>query len=613
MTSIQNQSRKTVILGVCIIGILVSGYLGGHYDEGWIAHDEGLLGHTAELTLAGNTPHVEFQDAYTGLLSHINASSFKLFGINLASLRIPLLIGATMTAIVWYLIALRMVSPVVAGVVTLTSVAWSFPNYFAALPSWYVLMAASWTTWTLIKFHETSSRRYTLLAALFSGVAILFKIVGLYLVAASLFVIWISHAQPLRTESDRQPKTNAHLILSVCLAGIFTLMVGLLIHKHLSLSTVAYFLIPLAAAMAIILESSQRFTLDLKDAVRNCLLFGITACVPLFIFALPYILQGNLDNLMDGLFELPKARLDHAAALPPNGVWCLASIPILLLTIFENKVPKSMILPLTSTIALCGACLCTLASTPLVYQSTFVVMQCSLPAIAVGAWYCHRKRELPMPAIILVIVTACLGITQYPYSSGIYFCYCAPFVLLTLIGVIGRTTTYDKPLWLTFIVLLAIFAVARVNYTNPRLIGSRSQHFENNRSLQTTRAKLKIESSQQQEYDSFLQIIEKQTTINEPILAGPDCPQFYFLSRRQNPTPQCYDLFRAYQLGGQSELETELKRLIETRDIQLVVHNRNPEFSKPYSPDFISWLESWGERSPSVGSGRFQIFIKNDR
>ena len=613
MTSTQNQSRKTVILGVCIIGILVSGYLGGHYDEGWIAHDEGLLGHTAELTLAGNTPHVEFQDAYTGLLSHINASSFKLFGINLASLRIPLLIGATMTAIVWYLIALRMVSPVVAGVVTLTSVAWSFPNYFAALPSWYVLMAASWTTWTLIKFHETSSRRYMLLAALFSGVAILFKIVGLYLVAASLFVIWISHAQPLRTESDRQPKTNVHLILSVCLAGIFTLMVGLLIHKHLSLSTVAYFLIPLAAAMAIILESSQRFTLDLKDAVRNCLLYGTTACVPLFIFALPYILQGNLDNLMDGLFELPKARLEHAAALPPNGVWCLASIPILLLTIFENKVPKSMILPLTSTIALSGACLCTLASTPLVYQSTFVVMQCSLPAIAVGAWYCHRKRELPMPAIILVIVTACLGITQYPYSSGIYFCYCAPFVLLTLIGVIGRTTTYDKPLWLTFIVLLAIFAVARVNYTNPRLIGSRSQHFENNRSLQTTRAKLKIESSQQQEYDSFLQIIEKQTTINEPILAGPDCPQFYFLSGRQNPTPQCYDLFRAYQLGGQSELETELKRLIETRDIQLVVHNRNPEFSKPYSPDFISWLESWGERSPSVGSGRFQIFIKNDR
>lgn len=613
MTSTQNQSRKTVILGVCIIGILVSGYLGWHYDEGWIAHDEGLLGHTAELTLAGNTPHVEFQDVYTGLLSHINASSFKLFGINLASLRIPLLIGSTMTAIVWYLIALRMVSPVVAGVVTLTSVAWSFPNYFAALPSWYVLMTASWTTWTLIKFHETSSQRYILLAALFSGLAILFKIVGLYLVAASLFVIWISPAKHLQAESDRQPKTNPHLILSVCLAGIFTLIVGLLIQKHLSLSTVAYFLIPLGAAMAIVLKSSQRFTLDLKNTVRNCLLFGVTVCVPLFTFALPYILQGNLDNLMDGLLELPKARLDYAAALPPNGVWCLASIPILLLTIFENKIPRSMILPLTATIALCGACLCMLASTPLVYQSTFVAIQCSLPAIAVGAWYCHRKRELPMPAIILVIVSACLGITQYPYSSGIYFCYCAPFVLLTLIGLIGRTTTYDKPLWLTLIVFLAAFAVARVNYTNPRLIGSRSQHFDNNRSLQTTRAKLKIESSLQQEYNSFLQIIEEQTSINEAILAGPDCPQFYFLSGRQNPTPQCYDLFRAYQLGGQSELETELKHLIEARDIQLVIHNQNPEFSKPYSPDFISWLESWGERSPSVGSGRFQIFIKNGR
>ena len=613
MTAIQNQSRKPEILAACMIGILVSGYLGWHYDEGWIAHDEGLLGHTAELTLAGKTPHIEFHDVYTGLLSYVNAISFKLFGINLASLRIPLLIGATLTSIIWYLIALRMVSPVVAGVVTLTSVAWSFPNYFAALPSWYILMAASWTVWVLIKFHETSSRRYILLAALFSGVAILFKIVGLYLVAASLFVIWISPPKHLQAESERQPTPNPYPLLSVCLTSIFTLMVGILIHKHLSLSTAVYFLVPVVAAMTIVLECSKRFTFQLKDTVRNCLIFSATVCLPLFIFTLPYILQGNIANLMEGLFELPKARLEHATALPPNGVWCLTSIPILMLTILETKIPKSMMLPLTATIALCGACLCTLASTPLVYQSTFVAIQCSLPTIAIGTWYCHRKRELHMPTVILLIVTACLGITQYPYSSGIYFCYCAPLVLLTFTGLIGRTTTYDKPLWLTFMVLIAAFAVARINYTNPRVIGTSSQRFENNRSLQTTRAKLKIESSLQQEYNSFLQIIEKQTTINEVILAGPDCPQFYFLSGRQNPTPQCYDLFRAYQLGGQPELESEIKRLILTRNIQLVVHNRKPEFSEGYSPDFIAWLESWGESLPTVGSGRFQIFIKNGR
>ncbi|MCH2600919.1 MAG: hypothetical protein MKZ94_16025, partial [Pirellulales bacterium] len=79
MTAIQNQSRKPEILAACMIGILVSGYLGWHCDEGWIAHDEGLLGHTAELTLAGKTPHIEFQDVYTGLLSDVNPLSYNLF------------------------------------------------------------------------------------------------------------------------------------------------------------------------------------------------------------------------------------------------------------------------------------------------------------------------------------------------------------------------------------------------------------------------------------------------------------------------------------------------------------------------------------------------------
>ena len=135
MTPALHTSRKSTILGMCIISLLAGGYLGWHYNQGWIAHDEGLLGHTAELTMLGQTPHVEFQDVYTGLLSHINAVSFKIFGISLASLRIPLLFGAIITSMVWYLIALRLVNPLFAGIVAVTSTVWSFPNYFAALPS----------------------------------------------------------------------------------------------------------------------------------------------------------------------------------------------------------------------------------------------------------------------------------------------------------------------------------------------------------------------------------------------------------------------------------------------------------------------------------------------
>lgn len=596
--------------------MLAGGYLGWHYNQGWIAHDEGLLGHTAELTMEGQTPHIEFQDVYTGLLSHINAVCFKVLGINLAALRVPLLIGATLTSIVWYLIALRFVSPMHAGIVSVTSTVWSFPNYFAALPSWYILMTASWTIWALIKFHETTSRKYILLAGIFSGVAILFKIVGLYLVAASLFALWINHSESTQPESKIPKKqtsataTAPHLFISLGLAGTFILLVGLLIRQHLSFSTAVYFLIPVAASMATMLEISKKTRLDLKKTIINCLLFGGAVGLPLLAFVSPYLLNGHIEDLMHGLFELPQARLEQAAALPPNGLWCLVAIPIVGLTIVESKIPKSITLPLTATVAFCGATLCLLASNSFIYQLAFFSVQYALPAIGIGVWYATRKHEIAMPAVILSLVTACLFLTQYPYSTGLYFCYCAPLIILTFTGLIGRRVTCNQPLWLTLMIMLGAFAVGYLNYSNPRLIGSWSQRIENDKSLQTTRSQLQIEGPLQREYNALLQIVEEQTESGDFILAGPDCPQFYFLTGRRNPTRQCYDLFRAYQLGSQSALEDEIKTLLREKDIRLFVQNRVPEFSPRYSEEFVIWLESWGNRSPIVGSGRFEIFVK---
>ena len=158
--------------------------------------------------------------------------------------------------------------------------------------------------------------------------------------------------------------------------------------------------------------------------------------------------------------------------------------------------------------------------------------------------------------------------------------------------------------------MLGAFAVGYLNYSNPRLIGSWSQRIENDKSLQTTRSQLQIEGPLQREYNALLQIVEEQTESGDFILAGPDCPQFYFLTGRRNPTRQCYDLFRAYQLGSQSALEDEIKTLLREKDIRLFVQNRVPEFSPRYSEEFVIWLESWGNRSPIVGSGRFEIFVK---
>jgi hypothetical protein len=56
--------------------------------EGWVPHDEGTLGQSAERVLHGETPHRDFDDPYAGGLAYIDAAIFKFFGINLFSLRL---------------------------------------------------------------------------------------------------------------------------------------------------------------------------------------------------------------------------------------------------------------------------------------------------------------------------------------------------------------------------------------------------------------------------------------------------------------------------------------------------------------------------------------------
>lgn len=212
--------------------------------------------------------------------------------------------------------------------------------------------------------------------------------------------------------------------------------------------------------------------------------------------------------------------------------------------------------------------------------------------------------------VIVAIVAASIGLTQYPYSSGIYFCYCAPLAGLTLTAVVGRTIKYDKPLWASFALVLVLFGVLHLNFKNPRRIGTLVQQLNNQFELNTARSGLYIMSTEQLEYNSILQQIGNHSKPDDYILAGPDCPQFYFLSGRRNPTPQCYDLFRAHQLGSQEALEAELKELILEHDIQVFILNQLPEFSSGYTDSFLKWIYQWGVGLPVNGSGRFAVIHK---
>ena len=51
------------------------GYTG--LDRGWVPHDEGQFAQAADRILAGEMPHRDFDEMYTGGLSYLNAAAFR--------------------------------------------------------------------------------------------------------------------------------------------------------------------------------------------------------------------------------------------------------------------------------------------------------------------------------------------------------------------------------------------------------------------------------------------------------------------------------------------------------------------------------------------------------
>ncbi|HUB28036.1 MAG TPA: hypothetical protein VL967_00005, partial [Terracidiphilus sp.] len=128
---------RWVVLGAVL---LIAGlYVGPRIGKGWVPADDGTLGQSAVRVLQGQLPHRDYAEIYTGGLSMLHALAFRVLGVNLMTLRVCVFLFFLLWLPAVYYIALRFTSPLGAGLTTLLAVSWSFPNYPAAMPSWYNL------------------------------------------------------------------------------------------------------------------------------------------------------------------------------------------------------------------------------------------------------------------------------------------------------------------------------------------------------------------------------------------------------------------------------------------------------------------------------------------
>src|ERR1019366_3776202 len=266
VTAAQGWVVRLMVLGAVLT---VAGlYVVVHIGRGWVPADDGTLSQSALRVLQGQLPHRDFGEIYTGGLSFIHALAFRAFGVNLMSLRICVFLFFLAWLPAVYYVALRFASAIGAGAITLLAVAWSYPNYPAAMPSWYNLFFATFGAAALLRYLEVRTRRWLFVAGVCGGVSILIKVIGAYYIAgALLFLAFLEQSENSRESSERSSTKSLadeysqnswpYRVFSVSALLLFLATLVLVLHSRLGMAELFHFLLPSAVLVGLILRREQ--------------------------------------------------------------------------------------------------------------------------------------------------------------------------------------------------------------------------------------------------------------------------------------------------------------------------------------------------------------------
>ena len=587
------ESRRVVPWILLLIVWLISGiYAGAHLKRGWVPHDEGAFAESADRVLRGELPHRDYTEIYTGGLAYLHALSFRYLGENFASPRFVLFAVFLVWIPAFFWVASRLVSEWVAAGITLLAVAWSLPNYSAAVPSWYNLFFATFGLAALLCYMERRSARWLLVAGLCGGLSILAKIAGLYYVAASLLFFIFSEQEEASKAEGSVRRSLAYTFFLVLSLFLFLAGVAALIRPRASLETDLDFVIP-AAVLTMLMLSREAHCMRptsyqrLKTLIRMSLPFGMGVLIPVLIFLTPYLRSNAVHALLNGLFVLPYRRVQGVYADPPEiativpalcvisilvlGMWLhgrmrwLLSLTVGVLVLYflissgknmENyRVPWHAAFWLIPFLAL--------ASAFLLRQSTAVKDPLMNSA--------HQQQLF----LVIAVVSLC-GLVQYPFSAPIYFCYVAPLVILGAVAVLRTLPSIPKPLLGTLFAGFLLFAVFRMTPPFLNAMGFYYQPDPETQKLDLPRAgNLRVDLQSADTYKRLIPLIQQHAG-NGEIYAAPDCAQIYFLAGYKNPMRASFQLFEEGTGAGEQVL-----KLIDSRDTRVVVLNTRPDFAQP--------------------------------
>jgi hypothetical protein len=561
--------RSLVLVAVWVIAAV---YTGAHIGKGWVPADDGTLGQSALRVMQGQLPHRDFAEIYTGGLSLIHALAFRIFGVNLMSLRICVFLFFLAWIPAVYYIALRFTSALTAGLVTLLAVAWSFPNYPAAMPSWYNLFFATFGVSALLRHLEVRKARWLFVAGLCGGVSILIKVIGAYYIAGVLlFLAFLEQSDQEGSEAGKN--AVSYRVFSASALLLFLATVIYVFHPRLGSGEFYHFVLPAAALVALILLGEGKVRGVATGARFGALLrltipFSCGVLSPVIAFLALYARSGAISQFFSGVTSSAIARSIGLGVLRPasidKGIFAMALVGLVTTAMywreFQGKIVGAfvglgltamLLKSMTSSEIVSGVWYSVATLTPL------VVLLGALVVLTAGKRVGSTKLQRQQMMLLISLAAMC-SLVQYPFAAPIYLCYALPLTLLAAVAIVAiakkQPGTYALAAVAAFYLLFGVVMLVPDHvYELTHKVGQMNE-------LRLERSGgLRIEYGAN--FAELIQVLQQHSR-NGLLYAGNDCPELYFLSGLKNVTRD----------DGGAPAE-EVLRALQSEDLNVVVVN----------------------------------------
>ena len=572
------------------VALLLSAfYLLPQLNRNWVPHDEGILSQSAERIVEGQIPHRDYNEPYTGGLAYLDSLAFRFFGTKLMSLRYMLFLFFLAWVPAIYAIASDFVSPWPAAAITLLAVVWSVPNYTAAMPSWYCLFFSTFGAWAVLRYLRNPRVRWLILAGASGGLAFLMKSPGLFYAAGvMLFLVYreqslsedAKHSGPFRVLTPYFFLVLTGLLLFLALLTKVTMTVG-------GGPEFFHFVLPALAIVAMLLVREFRFA-HLPPVARVKLLakmlspFLVGLATPLSLLFFWYWRNGAAHDLVNALVVLQLRRVAEAQHSPPPAE--LALLTFVWVVVLTEKAANATRPSLKwSKIVFATIVLLAAAKVRIFYLMVYESFAGAVPVLvlAVALSQLRLSRTAALAAsrndssMLLLFVTAMCSLIQFPFSTPLYFCYIAPLVLLTLVAFLSRLGNTSQLNWKIAGSFAGIFAVFMFPFSFVLTFQSPTPSSRKLALLEPARAGgLRVLAAEAEAYNLLIPFVMQQAR-GAPIIAGPDCPEVYFLTGYRNYSRS---LFAFLEEPAQFEVETAAL-LRDNPAIKVAVVRQHPQFS----------------------------------